>query len=84
MDRGAWWATVHGVAKSSDTTAHMRCTEQMGSPPWVLHPKRRGDRTHQHLGLSQNYTGDKPSGVVFKNTVFWNLVPSFSQKQCYK
>ena len=20
MDRGAWWATVHGVAKKSDTT----------------------------------------------------------------
>ena len=20
MDRGAWWATVHGVAKASDTT----------------------------------------------------------------
>ena len=20
MDRGAWWATVHGVAKESDTT----------------------------------------------------------------
>ena len=20
MDRGAWWATVHGVAKQSDTT----------------------------------------------------------------
>ena len=21
MERGAWWATVHGVAKESDTTA---------------------------------------------------------------
>ena len=20
MDRGAWWATIHGVAKASDTT----------------------------------------------------------------
>ena len=20
MDRGAWWATIHGVAKESDTT----------------------------------------------------------------
>ena len=25
MDRGAWWATVHGVTKSSDTT---EATEQ--------------------------------------------------------
>ena len=22
MDRGAWWATVHGVAKESDRTEH--------------------------------------------------------------
>ena len=22
MDRGAWWATVHGVSKESDTTEH--------------------------------------------------------------
>ena len=22
MDRGTWWATVHGVAKESDTTEH--------------------------------------------------------------
>ena len=26
-DRGAWWATAHGVTKESDTTAH-RCTRQ--------------------------------------------------------
>ena len=24
MDRGAWWATVHGVAKESDTTEHIK------------------------------------------------------------
>ena len=23
MDRGAWWATVHGVAKESDTTERL-------------------------------------------------------------
>jgi len=23
MDRGAWWATVHGVAKESDTTQQL-------------------------------------------------------------
>ena len=23
MDRGAWWATVHGVTKESDTTDHV-------------------------------------------------------------
>ena len=25
MDRGAWWATVHGIAKDSDRTEHS-CT----------------------------------------------------------
>ena len=36
-------------------STHSLCTEQMASPSWVLlHPKRRGDRTHQHLGLSPN------------------------------
>ena len=24
MDRGAWWATVHGVTKKSDTTGRFR------------------------------------------------------------
>ena len=23
MDRGAWWATVHGVAKESDMTSRL-------------------------------------------------------------
>ena len=27
MDRGAWWATVHGIAKESDMT---EVTEHMG------------------------------------------------------
>ena len=24
MDRGAWWATVHGIAKESDTTQRLK------------------------------------------------------------
>ena len=26
MDRGAWWATVHGVARESDTTSQLNTT----------------------------------------------------------
>ena len=26
MDRGAWWATVHGVTKESAATEHIRIT----------------------------------------------------------
>ena len=32
MDRGAWWATVHGVCKESDTTKRLTLSEvQNGS-----------------------------------------------------
>ena len=27
MDKGAWWATVHGVAKESDMTEHIAFLE---------------------------------------------------------
>ena len=41
MDRGAWWATVHGVAKSQDTTARLRIrydtTVKQYSLVWVWH-----------------------------------------------
>ena len=31
MDRGAWWATVHGAAKSWDMTEHTHTTTALGS-----------------------------------------------------
>ena len=30
MDRGAWWVTVHGVAKESDTTLELNNNELLG------------------------------------------------------
>ena len=40
MDRGAWWATVHGVAKSrtrlSDSTFHSTC--ELNKPGDNIHP----------------------------------------------
>ena len=34
MDRGAWWATIHGVTKESDTTERLHFTSMhvKGSP----------------------------------------------------
>ena len=29
MDRGVWWATVHGVAKESDTTERLNTTDNI-------------------------------------------------------
>ena len=31
MGRGAWWATVHGVTKESDTTEEIACTQGMAN-----------------------------------------------------
>ena len=38
MDRGAWWAVVHGVTKSrtrlSDQAQHFICIQEEGVKPW--------------------------------------------------
>ena len=40
MDRGAWWATVHGVAKESDTTelTYLLTYTMIGSSWVILRP----------------------------------------------
>ena len=37
MDRGAWWATVHEVAKESDMTATKRLGEDLGDMSSLYH-----------------------------------------------
>ena len=40
MDKGTWWATVHGVAKELDTTELLNWTELNRLSPQIgLHPK---------------------------------------------
>ena len=36
MDRGAWWATVHGVAKDSDTTKQLNNNDKLSQTHWNL------------------------------------------------
>ena len=37
MDRGAWWATVHGVAEVLDTTESINCSDWAPTcVPWLL------------------------------------------------
>ena len=36
MDRGAWWATVHGVTKESDTTERLHCTSLLQRTQGIL------------------------------------------------
>ena len=35
MDRGAWWATVHGIAKESDMTEVTVLRSRMAEPSWI-------------------------------------------------
>ena len=52
MDRGAWWATVHGVAKESDTT------EQLNNSVIVLRQPQKKKRIK--LYRISDLTGHKP------------------------
>ena len=36
MDRGTWWATVHGIIKESDTTERTRACVHTHMLPWQL------------------------------------------------
>ena len=43
MDRGAWWATVHGVTRKSDKTQQTTVTQQNtsdGNEPMVAEHRR--------------------------------------------
>ena len=55
MDRGAWWATVHGVRKNqtlSDFTLHQPPpTPLYWGPPW-RHPLRQATQARQGVGLT--------------------------------
>ena len=39
MDKGAWWATVHGVAKESDMTERLNNDNSSNVSPWVQRPQ---------------------------------------------
>ena len=57
MDRGAWWATVHGVAKESDTT------EQLNNSVIVLRQPQKKKRIK--LYRISDLTGHKPCYSFF-------------------
>ena len=50
MDRGAWWATVHGVLKESDMTERLHFTT-----PW----KEGYDQPRQHIKKLRHYFANK-------------------------
>ena len=63
MDRGAWWATVHGVAKESDNDLVTKRTrsEILQTLCSYVTRCREVDR------LSEGVTGDSPGGPVVEN-----------------
>ena len=51
MDRGAWWATVHGVAKESDTTERLN-NNSGREPRWMGWVVGGGFSSRPHCPLS--------------------------------
>ena len=66
MKRGAWWATVHGVAKSQ--TRFSDQTTKTGV--WDIHPQGNTSWSHVILDADQN--------VVFLDWVFFNHLVNVS------
>jgi hypothetical protein len=47
MDRGAWWAPGHGVAKESDVTERLNNNKVTSEPPgWGMELETQGSRAH--------------------------------------
>ena len=61
MDRGAWWATVHGVAKELDTTEQLNKLNSPFVPALKLCQKRALERHCKSQGYCFPYgTGTSP------------------------
>ena len=54
MDRGAWWATVHGVAKSQTLTEATQQTQGLRQPR-PCPPGKRGRNAWSALGPGPGY-----------------------------
>ena len=66
MDRGAWWAIVHGVAKESDTTEKQTHTaaaaKSLQSCPTLCDPIDGSHQAPPSLGFSRQ---EQWSGLPF-------------------
>ena len=51
MDRGAWWATVHGVAKESDLTSRLTITITNGFVEFLVNCKLHYVNCKLHYGV---------------------------------
>ena len=75
--RGAWWATVHGIAKESDTAEHT-CTSQS-----ILFHSCQRNLSRWQILLSSPIEGQAQVHEVFKYNVFHSLAPGDYQTQLF-
>ena len=64
MDRGAWWATAHGVTKVWDTTERLRTTQTWKTTSQLdqRNCSEKGKEESECIGILQQKPGSQTAG----------------------
>ena len=75
MDRGAWWATVHGVTKSQTRLSEGACTKaSITNSRWAHTWAGKWSQQPQAISLEQDAVGPKSLQAV-KTHTFTETLP---------
>ena len=70
MDRGAWWATVHGVTKSKDTTERLTLS-YVNYRSIKLERERESERVRERDKEQEHQLGGKESVEEHFFVAYW-------------
>ena len=79
--RGAWWATIHGGPKESDTTEHTHTHTQATTSTSIHEVWFVDKRTQSSKGISPSPKAQEPGVVLFKGKK--KCCPVSSRKQIH-